>query len=170
MNPDKKIIVGELLDRVNASTFVMVIDYVGMTVPEFTELRDRLHEVGSECHVAKNSMMRRALVDAELPDIAEHLSGQTAFLTGESDFAAAAKVVKNFQKEFKRPEIRVAILESDILDGDQVKAIADLPSREVLLATLLGTINAPATKLLRTVKEPGASLARVIQAKFNPEG
>jgi len=170
MNPDKKIIVGELLDRVNASTYVMVIDYVGMTVPEFTELRDRLHEVDSECHVAKNNMMRRALVDAELPDIAEHLTGQTAFLTGESDFAAAAKVVKNFQKEFKRPEIRVAILESDVLDSDQVKAIADLPSREVLLGMLLGTINAPATKLLRTVKEPGASLARVIQAKFNPEG
>jgi large subunit ribosomal protein L10 len=170
MNLDKKIIVGELLDRVNASSFVMVVDYVGLTVPQFTEFRDRLHEVGSECHVAKNSMMRRALSDAGLPDIAEHLTGQTAFLTGESDFAAAAKVVKNFEKEFKLPAIRVAILDNAVLDQAQVKQIADLPSREVLLGMLLGTINAPATKLLRTVKEPGASLARVIQAKFNSEG
>ncbi len=169
MNPDKKIIVGELLERINASSYVLVVDYVGMTVPEFTEFRDRLHEAGSECHVAKNSMMRQALIDAEAPDIAGHLNGQTAFLTGESEFATAAKVVKNFEKEFKRPAIRVAILDNDVLDETQVKAIAELPSRDVLLGQLLATINAPATKLLRTVNEPGASLARVIQAKFKPE-
>lgn len=170
MNPDKKIIVDELLERVNASPFVLVVEYTGMTVPEFSELRNRLSENGAECHVAKNSYMKKALAEAGLPDTGEKLVGQTAFVTGESDVAAAAKVLKNFEKEFKKPAIKLGILDGDILDEDQVKAIAELPSREVLLATLLGTINAPASKLVRTINEPAASLARVIQAKFNPEG
>ena len=142
-----------------------MVDYTGMTVPEFDELRNRLTENGSECHVAKNTYMRKALENAKLPDISEHLLGQTAFVTGESDVCAAAKTVKNFVKEFKKPEIKTGILDGDILDAAQVNALADLPSREVLLATLLGTINAPATALARVLNEPATSLARVIKAK-----
>ena len=165
MNPDKKYIIDELFERVNSSPYVLVVDYTGMTVPEFDELRNRLTENGSECHVAKNTYMRKALENAKLPDISEHLLGQTAFVTGEADVCAAAKTVKNFVKEFKKPEIKTGILDGDILDAAQVNALADLPSREVLLATLLGTINAPATALARVLNEPATSLARVIKAK-----
>lgn len=170
MNPDKKVLIDDLLARVNASPFVLVVEYTGMTVPQFTEFRHRLADAGAECHVAKNSYMRKALGEAGLPDMGASLAGQTAFITGDKDFAAAAKVVKNFEKEFKKPGIKGGILDGAVLDEAQVKAIADLPAREVLLATLLGVINAPATKLLRTINEPGASLARVIKAKFNPDG
>lgn len=169
MNPDKKYIIDELFERVNSSPFVLVVDYTGMTVPEFNELRTRLIENGSECHVAKNTYMRKALETAELPDISEHLLGQTAFVTGESDVCGASKTLKNFVKEFKKPEVKAGILDGDVLNTDQIKALADLPSREALLAQLLGVINAPASKLLRTVNEPAASLARVIKAK-NEEG
>ncbi|MFZ9935891.1 MAG: 50S ribosomal protein L10 [Luteolibacter sp.] len=169
MNPDKKIIIDGLLERVNASPFVLVIDYTGMTVPHFSELRSRLVAAGAECHVAKNTYMRKAFVEAGLPDPGDQLTGQTAFITGEQDVAAAAKVLKNFEKEFKKPGIKLGILDGLLLGEEQVKAIADLPPREVLLAQLLGVINAPATKLLRTLNEPGASLARVIKAKFNPD-
>ena len=68
MNPDKKYIIDELFERVNSSPFVLVVDYTGMTVPEFNELRGRLGESGAECHVAKNTYMRKALENAELPD------------------------------------------------------------------------------------------------------
>lgn len=170
MNPDKKIIIDELLERVNTSPFVLVVEYTGMTVPQFSELRNRLAASGAECHVAKNTYMKKALAEAGLPDTGDSLVGQTAFVTGESDVAAAAKVLKTFEKEFQKPAIKLGILDGQILDEAQVKAIADLPSREVLLATLLGVINAPASKLVRTINEPAASLARVIQAKFNPEG
>ena len=166
MNPDKKIITEEILKRVNSSPFVLIIDYTAMTVPEFSELRGRLAQGGAECHVAKNAYMKRVLSDAGLPDVSESLVGQTAFITGQEDVCAAAKAVKNFRKEFERPEIKAGILDGDVLDAAQVAALADLPSREVLLAQLLGVINPPATKLLRTLKEPGASLARLIQAKF----
>jgi large subunit ribosomal protein L10 len=170
MNPDKKIILDELLQRVNSSPFVLVVEYTGMTVPQFSELRNRLAATGAECHVAKNTYMRKALAEAGLPDTGDKLVGQTAFVTGESDVAAAAKVLKTFEKEFQKPAIKLGILDGSILDENQVKAIADLPSREVMLATLLATINAPAAQLVRTINEPAASLARVIQAKFNPEG
>lgn len=169
MNPDKKIIIDELLERVNTSPFVLVVEYTGLTVPQFSELRTRLAATRAECHVAKNTFMKRAFAEAGLPDPGDKLVGQTAFVTGEADVAAAAKVLKTFEKEFKKPAIKLGILDGDLLDEEQVKAIADLPSREVLLATLLGTINAPATKLVRTINEPASSLARVIQAKFKPE-
>lgn len=169
MNPDKKIIVDELLERVNSSPFLLVVDYNGMTVPEFSELRNRLSEVGSEVHVGKNRYMRIAIEEAGLPSLGDDLKGQTAFVTGEEDVCAAAKVIKNFTKEFKKPEVKTGILDGAVVDAAQVQALADLPSREQLLATLLATINAPASQLVRTINEPGSALARVIKAKY-PDG
>lgn len=169
MNPDKKIIVDELLERVNGSPFLLVVDYNGMTVPEFSELRNRLSEAGSECHVGKNRYMRIAIKEAGLPSIDDDLKGQTAFITGAEDVCAAAKVLKNFAKEFKKPEIKSGILDGDALTASQIEALADLPSRDQLLAQLLAVINAPASQLVRTLNEPGASLARIIKAKY-PDG
>ena len=165
MNPLKKVIIDELLERVNASPFVIVIDYNGMTVPQFSTLRDSLNEVGSECHVAKNSYMRKALQESGAPDLGEHLIGQTAFVTGESDVCAAAKAVKEFAKKNKIAEFKVGVLDGEVLEPGQLNDLAELPSREVLLATLLGVINQPASKLVRTINEPASSLARVLAAK-----
>jgi large subunit ribosomal protein L10 len=103
MNPDKKIIIDSLLDRVNASPYLIVIDYTGLTVQQFTELRNRLDASGASCTVAKNTYMRKALAEAGLPDIGNDLVGQTAFVMGESEVFAAAKAIKNFEKEFKKP-------------------------------------------------------------------
>ena len=158
-NPDKKIIIDGLLERVNASPFLIVIDYTGLTVTQFTELRNRLGSAGAKAVVAKNSYVKKALTEAGLPDIAEELKGQTAFITGDSEVFAAAKVVKNFEKEFKRPEFKVGILDGVILTADKLKSIADIPSREAVLSQLLGLINEPATRI-----------ARVLNAKFNPDG
>ena len=169
MNPDKKIIVDELLERINGSPFLLVVEYTGMTVPEFSELRSRLLEVDSECHVEKNRYMRIAIEEAGLPSLGDELKGQTAFITGESDVCAAAKTLKNFAKEFKKPEIKTGILDGDVLETSQVEALADLPSRDQLLAQLLAVINAPASQLVRTINEPGSALARVIKAKY-PDG
>jgi large subunit ribosomal protein L10 len=158
-NPDKKIIIDGLLDRVNASPFLIVIDYTGLTVSQFTELRNRLGATSSKIVVAKNSYVKKALAEAGLPDIAEGLIGQTAFITGDSEVFAAAKVVKNFEKEFKKPEFKIGILDGAILSADKLKSIADIPSREAVLSQLLGLINEPATRI-----------ARVLNAKFNPDG
>lgn len=158
MNPDKRIIIEELLTRVNESPFLIVIDYTSITVPEFTELRANLANAGAKCHVAKNNFMRSALTEAGLPDISEHLAGQTAFVTGESDVVGAAKVINTFAKASQKAAYKIALLDGDILDAGQVKAIGDLPAKEVLLAKLLGTINGA-----------GSALARVIQAYVDKE-
>lgn len=158
MNPDKKVIIDELLARVNSSPYVLVVDYTGMTVPQFSELRNRLGAAGAECHVAKNTYMKKVLSEAGLPDIGETLVGQTAFVTGDSEVFAAAKAIKNFEKEFKKPEMKVGILDGAVLDAAKLQAIADIPSREAVLSQLLGTIN-----------EPAARIARVIKKKFNPD-
>lgn len=158
MNPDKKVIIDQLLERVNNSPYVLVIDYTGMTVPQFSELRNRLGAASAECHVVKNTFMKKALAEAGLPDIGEGLSGQTAFVTGQSEVFAAAKAVKNFEKEFKKPEMKIGILDGTVLDAEKLKAIADIPSREAVLSQLLGLI-----------KEPATRIARVVQVKFNPD-
>lgn len=159
MNPDKQIIIDGLLERVNASPYVIVIDYTGLTVQQFSELRNRLDTAGARCTVAKNSYMRKVFADAGLPDISVGLVGQTAFVMGESEVFAAAKVIKNFAKEFKKPEMKIGVLGNAVLDGEKLKAIADIPSREAVLSQLLGTI-----------LEPASMIARVIKNKFDPDG
>lgn len=158
MNPDKKIIIDALQEQVNNSPYVIVIDYTGMTVPQFSELRNRLNAAGAECHVAKNTYLRQAMAEAGLPDVSESLVGQTAFISGQSEIFAAAKAISNFEKEFKKPAMKVGVLGGQILDADKLKAISSIISRESVLSQLLGTIN-----------EPGARIARVIKKKFNPE-
>ena len=166
MNPDKQIIVDALLEQLNSSPFLIVVSYAGMTVPEFEEIRNRLREAGASLHVSKNSYIKRACESAEIPaEITEHLTGQTAVVYGESDICAAAKVLKNFSSEFDRPEIRGGSMDAKLLGKEEVMALASLPSRDVLLAQLLGTLQAPATQLVRTLNEPGAALARVLKAK-----
>jgi large subunit ribosomal protein L10 len=166
MNPDKEIIIDGLLEWLNKSPYVIVVSYARMTVRQFDEIRKRLREVGSTFHVAKNSFVKQACAKAGLPDgLAEHLNGQTAIVSGDSDVCAAAKVVKNFAAEFQKPEIRAGAMDGNLLSQEQVMALANLPTRDVLLATLLGVFQAPASQLVRTLNEPGASLARVLQAK-----
>ncbi len=153
VNVDKETIISGLLAKVNSSPFLIVIDYTGVSVPEFTALRASLAADGAKCTVAKNSYMTKALAQAGLPDISEALKGQTAYVTGQSDICAAARVINAFAKSSKKAEYKAGILDGAQLTPDRLRALGDLPSREVLLATLLGTLNAP-----------GAALARVLQA------
>lgn len=169
MHPAKVNIVEDIVGRLNASPFLFVAEYTGLRVDQFSELRNRLHAVGARFNVVKNTFLRRALSEAGLPEMGE-LKGQTAIVTGDKDVAAAAKVVKTFASEFKKPAMRAGVVDRLAVSAHQIEAIADLPSREVLLATLLGVLQAPATKLVRVLNEPASSLARVLQAKADQAG
>ncbi len=164
MRPEKPTIVEDVKLRLNNSPFVIVVEYGGMNVNHFAELRNRLAGAGATLTVIKNTFLRRSIKDAGLPDLDAHLVGQTAFVVGEKDICAAAKILKTFAAEFEKPTIRVAILDNAILETAEVIALADLPPKEVLQAQLLGLLLSPATKLVRTLNEPGASLARVLAA------
>jgi large subunit ribosomal protein L10 len=105
-----------------------------------------------------------------MPEMSESLSGQTAMVTGEVDICAAAKVLKTFAAEFKKPTVRLGVLDNAALSAAQVAELADLPSKDVLRATLLGLLQTPASQLVRVLNEPAASLARVLKAKGDAMG
>ncbi|XHR27743.1 MAG: 50S ribosomal protein L10 [Chthoniobacteraceae bacterium] len=165
MRPEKVTIVEDLQAKLNASPFVLVTDYTGLRVDQFSILRNRLAEIGAEYRVVKNTFLRRALSQIGLPDLSADLKGQTAIVIGDKDVAAAAKVLKTFVGEAKKPEIKIGVVDNLVVSVDQINAIADLPSREVLLATLLGVLQAPASQLVRLLNEPASALARVLKAK-----
>jgi large subunit ribosomal protein L10 len=166
MKAEKTLLIENLLSRVNASPYFFVVDYTGLKVDKFAELRKRLAGAGAEIHVFKNTLVRKAAERAGYPgDIGTHLVGQTAVVCGGQDVCAAAKVMKNFAAEFEKPVLKAGVLDGRLLDATGIKVLADLPSKDVLRATLLGVLNAPASKLVRLLNEPAASLARVLKAK-----
>jgi large subunit ribosomal protein L10 len=169
MRPEKVNIVQDLLTKLNASPFVFITDYTGLRVDQFSELRVRLAGAGARCHVVKNTFLRRAAKDAGLPELGD-LKGQTAIIVGDKDVAADAKVVKTFVAEFQKPVVKLGVIDKSVVSSDEIKAIADLPAREILLAQLLGVLQAPASRLVRTLNEPASSLARLLSAKAEKEG
>lgn len=164
MRHEKVTIVEDLQTKLNASPFLFVADYAGLKVAQFGELRNRLSGVGARCHVVKNTFLRRAAKEIGLPELGE-LKGQTVIVVGDKDVASAAKVMKSFTAEFQKPVMKVGVIDRAVVSNDQIKAIADLPSREVLLAQLLGTLQSPAATLVRLLNEPASALARVLKAK-----
>ena len=167
MRPEKSTIVDDVKERLQSSPYLMLIEYGGMNVLHFSELRKRLSETGASCSVVKNSFLKRAMNDAGFHSLEEHLTGQTAIVLGERDICAAAKVLKTFAAEFTKPVVRAGILDNDILSVDQIMTLAALPAKELLQSQLLALLLSPATQLVRTLNEPGASLARLLSAKIN---
>jgi len=164
MRAEKKFISNEYVARLNASPFFIVVDYVGLTVGQFTELRKRLNGAGAEVHVVKNSIFRVAAKEAGVAELNGSLAGQLAVVTGKKDVSAAAKVVKTYQAEFEKPKIKFGYLNSKRLEVDDIKALADLPSIDVLRAKLLGLLKAPQSKLVAVINTPGSQLARIVKA------
>jgi large subunit ribosomal protein L10 len=165
MRPEKASVVSELSERLNRSPFVLVTDYQRMNVSHFADLRDRLAATGAQVHVVKNSFLKRAMTDSGLPDVADKLTGQTAVVTGEKDVAPVAKILKTFIAEFKIAGMKIGVVDKSILSSQELETLAELPSRDVLLAQLLGLLLSPATKLVRLLNEPGSALARVLNAR-----
>jgi len=170
MRPEKANIVSDLSDKLNRSPFLLVTDYQRMKVDQFGELRNRLAPTGAVVHVVKNSFLKRAMTASGLPDVADKLSGQTAVVTGENDVAPVAKVLKAFAAEFKIAALKIGVVDKNVLSTAEVESLADLPSRPVLQAQLLGVLLAPATKLVRILNEPASALARLLNAKAEKEG
>ncbi len=167
MRAEKKLITTEYVARLNASPFFIVVDYVGLTVGQFSELRKRLNKAGAEVHVVKNSIFRIAAQEAGVSDFNGALAGQLAVVTGQKDVSAAAKTLKTYQAEFEKPKIRFGYLNNKRLEAADLKALADLPSIEVMRSKLLGLLQAPASSLVRLLNTPAGQLARVLQARVD---
>jgi large subunit ribosomal protein L10 len=160
----KRELVTSLHDVFKDTGLVVVAHNTGLVAAQSAELRKRVKEAGGSVKVAKNNLVKLALKDTKAEGVTDLLKGPT-ILAYSKDPIAAARVAVKYAKENDKLVILGGAMGASILDANAVKALAELPSLDELRAKLIGLLNAPATKIARTVAEPGAQLARVIQAK-----
>ena len=160
----KRELVAALHEVFNDTGVVVVAHYAGLTVAQMTEFRRQIKSVGGSVKVAKNRLAKLALKDTDSAGIADLFKGPTCIAYSE-DPIAAPKIAVKFAKENDNLVILGGTMGSNVLDVTSVEALAALPSLDELRAKLIGLLNAPATKIARTINEPGGMLARVIQAK-----
>lgn len=158
----------ELIDSLHTelkSTGVVVVAHnTGMVAAQSADFRKRVKEAGGSVKVAKNTLAKLAFKDTDADKLTDLMKGPT-ILAFSKDPIAAAKAAVTYAKGNDKLVILGGAMGKTILDANGVKALADMPSLDELRAKIIGLLNAPATKIARTVKEPGAKLARVIQAK-----
>jgi large subunit ribosomal protein L10 len=160
---EKADLVAELKQVFSETSVVVVTRNLGLSVAQSTDLRLRMRDAGAQFKVAKNRLALIALDGTRYQPIGELLKGPTALATS-LDPVAAAKVAVDFAKTTDRFEVLGGAMGDTVLDVNGIKALAELPSLDELRGTLIGLIQAPATKIARTVAEPGAMLARVFGA------
>ena len=149
----KQPIVQEISDMINGAQSVVVVDYRGLTVAEDTQLRKQLREAGVSYKVYKNTLVNRAVEGTEFESLRDSLEGPNAFAVSTEDATAPARVLAEFAKKAPNLEIKAGVVEGTFYDAEGMKAIASVPSREVLLSKLLGSIQSPITNLARVLNQ-----------------
>jgi len=163
---EKKEIVKELKDKLLATKGAVLTNYRGLTVAMDTKMRRKLREAGVEYRVVKNTMTRIAAHDAGIDGLDKYLEGPTAIALSVTDPVAPAKVLADFIRENKLQvlEIKAGLVEGKVVDVDGVKALASLPPREVRIAHLLGTLQAPIAGFVRVLGGVPSNLVYALEA------
>lgn len=156
--------VSDLAQRFGRASMALVSEYKGMTAAESTELRSRLRAVRGELRVAKNTLVRRAIRETKFAGLDSQLGGPVGLILCFDDPIAVAKTVTSFKEAGEKFKLRGGVLEGKPLTREEVQELANMPPREVVMAQLLGLLQAPASALVRLLNEPGSALARVIDA------
>ena len=148
----KKQIVQEIADKFKASKSTIVVDYRGLNVAEVTELRKQLRDAGIDFKVYKNTLTRLAAESAEIAELNSVLTGPNAIAFSNEDVIAPAKILNDFAKKHEALEIKAGVIEGNVATVEEVKALAELPSREGLLSMLLSVLQAPIRNLALATK------------------
>lgn len=156
--------VEEIKEKIQKSQSVVLVDYRGLNVEQLTELRSKYRAGGVDYKVYKNSMMRFAFKDSGLEEFNQYLKGPSAIAFGYDDPVNAAKITSEFIKDNENLEIKAGIVDGKIIDIDGVNSLAKLPSREVLIAQVLGGFNAPIQGFTNVLQGTIRSLALVLNA------
>ena len=160
----KQQITEDLHDRFARSAIIVLTDYKGLDVTTINDLRRKLRESNIEYQVVKNTLLVRAAENTDIALIKDHFKGPSAVAISYDDPVAPAKVLTQFAKDNKKLEIKVGVLNGKVLDVQAIKALATLPSREVMLAQVLSTLNAVPTSFVRVMAEIPRSLLNVLTA------
>jgi large subunit ribosomal protein L10 len=158
--PEKVTMAAEIEERISGALYMILADYDGMDMPMTTEFKNSLQENGASFNVVKNRMLNRAMSD----DISELLKGQTAMIYGDGDVVEVAKVIKKFTAANEKPVVKGGFVEGKAVSAQDVVALAKLPSKDVMRATLLATLQAPCSQLVGVMNQKVASLVYVLSA------
>lgn len=156
--------VEEIKEKIGKAQSIILVDYRGLDVAQLTELRGRYRKSGVDYKVYKNTMMRFAFKDLGLEDFNEYLKGPSAVAFSYDDPVSAAKVTAEFAKTNTKLEIKAGIVDGKVIDIEGVKSLAELPSKEVLIAQVLGGFNAPIQGFANVLQGTIRSLAIVLNA------
>lgn len=170
---EKQAIVAELTEKFQNAAAGVFVDYKGITVAEDTELRAKMREAGVDYFVMKNTLARFAVKNAGMDELCDVLKGTTSIALCQGDPVAAAKVVSEFSKKLAAQDkfkVKAGFVDGKVIDAAGVKALADLPSKEILVATVLGTMIAPIRGLATVLDANISGLARVVQAIADQKG
>ena len=148
----KKEIVKQIVDRLEKSQSTILADYRGLNVAQMNELRKQLREAGVELKVLKNTLMRRATEQVGLTDLHEHLTGPTMVAFSQEDVIAPAKILHQFAKKNDALKIKGGVVEGRVVSVEEIKSLAELPSREGLISMLLSVLQAPIRNFALAVK------------------
>ena len=144
----KKGIVADIKDKFERAGSAVLVDYRGLTVAEVTDLRNQLRKAGVEYAVLKNTMINLAIKDMNLEEMKAHLEGPTAVAFGYEDAVAPAKILSEFAKKNKKLTIKCGMVEGSYIDEEGVQALANTPSREVLIAKIMGSLMSSVSKFV----------------------
>ena len=159
----KKAVVSEVTQALSAAQAAVLAEYRGLTVAQITELRSEARNLGVDVRVVKNTLARRVVADSSFECLTDHFIGPLMISSSE-DPVAVAKLVSKFAKDIEELKITIGALNGDLLDVSAIQALAKLPGREELLATLVGTMAAPVTKLVQTLNEVPSKFVRALTA------
>ena len=152
------------------ASLTLVAEYRGLTSGQMNTLRKAVRAVDGRCRVAKNTLTKRAAAGTPYEAMDRLMQGPVAMILAFKDPIAVAKVAAKFADELPKLEIKGGVLDGQVLAADGVKALASLPPKEVVVAQLLGLLQAPATQLVRLLNEPAAQLARLVDAVAKSKG
>jgi len=165
MNREEKAQAVEALkERFQKASVTLLAEYQGLTVSELTKLRQELRKTQSELKVLKNTLAGLAIKGSELEPLTKLFVGPTAVVTTESDPVAPAKVLVKFAKEFEKAKIKGGFLSGKVLGVAEIETLSKLPSREELIAKLMGSMNAPAQNLVNVMSAMPRKLVTVLAA------
>ncbi|MBO6165398.1 MAG: 50S ribosomal protein L10 [Eubacterium sp.] len=146
-------VVEEIKANLEGAKSVVLVDYLGLTVEQDTNLRRATREAGLIYKVYKNTMVKRAIAGTDFAELEKDLDGPTAVAISKDDATAPARVIANFAKNAKKLEMKSGIVEGSYYDKDGIQVIASIPSREELLSRLLGSLQSPITNLARVINQ-----------------
>ena len=169
---DKEVFVNELTDRLRANNNFILTDYKGLNVEEMTDLRNKMHKVGCEFKVVKNTLARLAMKNLNLENLIEYLRGPTAIAVEKTDIIAATKTLVDFSRQHENLKIKGGFLEGHVILPQELESLAKLPSKEVLLAKLCLSLQVPIIRFSGILQGLIRNLIFLLDAirKKKPEG